>query len=162
MHGYNDVVIAVFVGWVLLLEAVLGKHFTDLWAVHIKGGEDAARNVSVRHGFMYIGQIMPDYYHFQHRKVAKRSAYASAHFNQPLTDDIDVLWVEQQIAKTRVKRGSQFNDPKWPIMWYLNRGTGLDMNVRKAWEMGYTGKGVVVTILDDGIEKDHPDLSRNY
>jgi subtilisin family serine protease len=36
------------------------------------------------------------------------------------------------------------------------------MNVRKAWEMGYTGKGVVVTILDDGIEKDHPDLSRNY
>lgn len=36
------------------------------------------------------------------------------------------------------------------------------MNVRRAWEMGYTGKGVVVTILDDGIEKDHPDLSRNY
>ncbi|BFZ02510.1 hypothetical protein BsWGS_05549 [Bradybaena similaris] len=36
------------------------------------------------------------------------------------------------------------------------------MNVRKAWEMGYTGKRVVVTILDDGIEKDHPDLYKNY
>lgn len=36
------------------------------------------------------------------------------------------------------------------------------MNVRRAWERGYTGKGVVVTILDDGIERDHPDLRRNY
>lgn len=36
------------------------------------------------------------------------------------------------------------------------------MNVLPAWEMGYTGKGVVVTILDDGIERDHPDLTDNY
>jgi hypothetical protein len=27
---------------------------------------------------------------------------------------------------------------------------------------GITGVGVVVTILDDGLEKDHPDLFRNY
>ena len=45
---------------------------------------------------------------------------------------------------------------------FQNRGHGLDMNVRRAWERGYTGKGVVVTILDDGIEKDHPDLRKNY
>lgn len=36
------------------------------------------------------------------------------------------------------------------------------MNVEKAWEQGVTGRGVVVTILDDGIEKDHPDLQANY
>jgi len=36
------------------------------------------------------------------------------------------------------------------------------MNVVPAWQRGYTGKGVVVSILDDGIEKDHPDLKRNY
>lgn len=36
------------------------------------------------------------------------------------------------------------------------------MNVQRAWELGYTGKGVVVSILDDGIEKDHPDLKLNY
>ena len=39
---------------------------------------------------------------------------------------------------------------------------GYDMNVIKAWERGYTGKGVVVTILDDGIEHTHPDLKANY
>lgn len=39
---------------------------------------------------------------------------------------------------------------------------GLDMNVVPAWQKGYTGKGVVVSILDDGIQTNHPDLSQNY
>lgn len=43
-----------------------------------------------------------------------------------------------------------------------NRGGGLDMNILPAWRRGYTGRGVVVSILDDGIEKDHPDLKKNY
>ena len=28
--------------------------------------------------------------------------------------------------------------------------------------MGYTGRGQVVTFLDDGLEFDHPDLQENY
>lgn len=36
------------------------------------------------------------------------------------------------------------------------------MNVIGAWRHGYTGKGVVVTILDDGIEHSHSDLRENY
>lgn len=36
------------------------------------------------------------------------------------------------------------------------------MSVKGAWQMGYTGKGVVVSILDDGIERTHDDLKENY
>lgn len=36
------------------------------------------------------------------------------------------------------------------------------MNVIPAWLEGITGSGAVVTILDDGLEKDHPDLKKNY
>jgi subtilisin family serine protease len=48
-----------------------------------------------------------------------------------------------------------------------NRGglTGnrdIDHNVKEAWDLGYTGKGVVVTILDDGLERTHPDIAPNY
>ena len=39
---------------------------------------------------------------------------------------------------------------------------GLDMNVQKVWDLNITGKGIVVTILDDGLEKDHPDIANNY
>ena len=36
------------------------------------------------------------------------------------------------------------------------------MNVIEAWKLGFTGYGVVVTILDDGIQHNHPDLKDNY
>lgn len=48
------------------------------------------------------------------------------------------------------------------IIILQNRGNGLDMNVIPAWLEGVTGKGAVVTILDDGLERDHPDLEQNY
>ena len=56
----------------------------------------------------------------------------------------------------------EVRDPLWDDMWYLNRGRGLHMGVAEAWARGVSGRGVAVTILDDGIEKDHPDLIRNY
>lgn len=40
--------------------------------------------------------------------------------------------------------------------------TQRDLNVKDAWAQGYTGRGIVVSILDDGIEKNHPDLAGNY
>jgi len=58
-----------------------------------------------------------------------------------------------------------FNDPKWPEQWYLlgeTPGKKLSMRVMDAWDVGYTGQGITVTILDDGIEYDHPDLRANY
>ncbi|UYV72888.1 Fur2 [Cordylochernes scorpioides] len=83
------------------------------------------------------------------------------------TKDFPILWVEQQHAKRRVKRELSFShvtDPLYSQQWYLSHGArdGYDMNVLPAWEAGYTGKGVVVTILDDGIQTNHPDLIQNY
>ena len=37
-----------------------------------------------------------------------------------------------------------------------------DLNITGAWKMGFTGRGRVVTFLDDGLEFDHPDLLENY
>ena len=36
------------------------------------------------------------------------------------------------------------------------------MNVQVAWANGFTGEGVVVCILDDGVDHTHPDLVANY
>jgi len=57
-------------------------------------------------------------------------------------------------------------DPMWPNLWFLNRhmynSQLTDMNITSAWIQGYTGKGVSVTFLDDGLEWDHPDIKQNY
>uniref|UniRef100_A0A182P9M0 furin n=1 Tax=Anopheles epiroticus TaxID=199890 RepID=A0A182P9M0_9DIPT len=124
------------------------------------------------HGF--LSQIFHEHYHFEHSRLHKRSLSPSKPHQQRLESDRRVRWAKQQRAKSRQKRDFrpltkssyqlpiQLNDPKWPEMWYLNRGNGLDMNVIPAWKEGVTGKGVVVTILDDGLESDHPDLEHNY
>lgn len=36
------------------------------------------------------------------------------------------------------------------------------MNVERVWQQNITGRGVVVSILDDGIEYNHADLQENY
>ena len=38
----------------------------------------------------------------------------------------------------------------------------LDQKVLLAWLQGYTGKGVSVSIVDDGVFSSHPDLSNNF
>ena len=36
---------------------------------------------------------------------------------------------------------------------------GLDANIIPVWKAGYTGRGIIIGILDDGVEFRHPDLN---
>nr|CAH7745732.1 unnamed protein product [Callosobruchus chinensis] len=150
----------VIICWIRYCSA----HYTHQWAVHIEGGPRVADSVARDHGFINHGLIFSDHYHFTHSKIAKRSPKPNPEKKVSLAVDTRVKWAKQQRAKRRIKRDYrvQDSDPKWPFMWYLNRGGGLDMNVIPAWMEGITGRGAVVTILDDGLEKDHPDLVQNY
>lgn len=75
-----------------------------------------------------------------------------------------ISWVELQ-NEERTSLGHNdvfsFNDPKWKQQWYLNRGNGRDMNVVGAWRKGYTGKGIVVAVVDDGVNGTNSDLTQN-
>ena len=52
------------------------------------------------------------------------------------------------------------NTGEVPDKWgkFKNLAKGADMRVFGAWKQGATGEGVVVTIVDDGIDFKHPDL----
>ncbi|KAL2100373.1 hypothetical protein ACEWY4_004767 [Coilia grayii] len=118
-------------------------------------------------GDTMIGDL-EDHYHFLHPRIMKRSTASSRGNHSLLAMETSVEWVEQQVVHHRAKRDdtttASFNDPKWDKMWYIHcdHNCLTDMNVKGAWNKGYTGRGVVVTILDDGIERIHPDLKQNY
>lgn len=168
-----------FLLWIVALQWISAQDYSSQWAAHIEGGLKMAKTITEKHGFVLLGEIFPDYYHLEHSHVSKRSVNPGIEHHKKLTSEQNVKWARQQKILSRSKRDfltyvrdsrdskrfaikGGLNDPKWPKMWYLNRGRDMDMNVQGAWEEGITGKGSVVTILDDGLEKDHPDLIKNY
>jgi len=60
------------------------------------------------------------------------------------------------------------NDTFFPNQWHLwqtnavgsGNTSGIDLNVIDAWDL-YKGAGVIVGIVDDGLQLTHPDLSPN-
>ncbi|VDM52739.1 unnamed protein product [Angiostrongylus costaricensis] len=192
------------------LASNLRKSYTNDWAVRIAdGSDDEAERLATKYGYQNLGRIIPgeDYFLFRNVNQRTRSSRKSRSLQlKRISHEPEILWLEQQVAKKRVKRDGDRhrqrhgrptnvwhisenditfgeddmlvsksrnrkqpdpNDPLWTDMWYLNRAeiTGnskMDHNVKEAWDLGYTGRGVVVTILDDGLERTHPDIAPNY
>ncbi|XP_067665246.1 neuroendocrine convertase 1-like isoform X1 [Haliotis asinina] len=77
---------------------------------------------------------------------------------------------DKRATEDRLYRNIQksFNDPMFKDQWYLRddrkgtKGPKVDLHVMPVWSRNITGRGVVVTILDDGIERNHTDLVANY
>ncbi|XP_057691909.1 furin (paired basic amino acid cleaving enzyme) b isoform X2 [Corythoichthys intestinalis] len=165
-----DAQVALLNLWtVLVLTAELNwidtaEVYTNTWAVQIKGGPEEADRIAKEHGFINHGNVFGDYYHFRHHAVEKRAFSRHRGLHIGLQQNTQVLWAEQQVVKRRKRRDvfAEPTDPDFHKQWYLSSLTHQDLNTKVAWAQGYTGKGIVVTILDDGIEKDHPDLINNY
>ncbi|MEM9589484.1 MAG: S8 family serine peptidase, partial [Planctomycetota bacterium] len=81
-----------------------------------------------------------------------------------LADSIDLLY--PLVARQHVTRAIP-NDPLFADQWHLrNTGqsggaSGVDANIVDVWDQ-FTGSGVVIAIVDDGVEYSHPDLQANY
>ncbi|KAJ6635365.1 Furin-like protease 2 [Pseudolycoriella hygida] len=139
--------------------------FQNEFAVYIPSGTDVADSLADKYGFSNLGQVR--WVQQQHEKVRKKRDYASE-LNYPRLSNYGGL-LRNVAPQTRVQYRDTsvhniFPDPLFKEQWYLNGGAkdGLDMNVAPAWQKGYTGKGIVVSILDDGIQTNHPDLAQNY
>ncbi len=52
----------------------------------------------------------------------------------------------------------------WPGQWHLLNEyvSGRDARVQGAWNRDITGEGVTIGVVDDCLERTHPDLSPNY
>uniref|UniRef100_A0A8C9U2I7 Neuroendocrine convertase 1 n=1 Tax=Scleropages formosus TaxID=113540 RepID=A0A8C9U2I7_SCLFO len=156
--------------------------YVNEWAVEIPGGLDTARAIAEELGYELVRQIgaLENHYLFKHNTHPKRTKRSADHMTKRLSEDQRVSWAEQQYEKQRRKRApleahcpdcavdKLFDDPMWSQQWYLQdtRTSSslpkLDLHVIPVWRKGITGKGVVITVLDDGLEWNHTDIFPNY
>uniref|UniRef100_UPI00358E6463 neuroendocrine convertase 2-like n=1 Tax=Myxine glutinosa TaxID=7769 RepID=UPI00358E6463 len=156
-----------------------GPLYTDHFLVQLRRGDpETAKKVARDHSFINRGKLSfaGDLFHFSNPTVSKARMRRSASHQLRLEKDPRVKMVKQQEGFSREKRGyktlqdihTNMKDPLFHKQWYLvNTGQadgkpGLDLNVKEAWKLGYTGRGIVIAIMDDGIDYLHPDLLANY
>uniref|UniRef100_A0A8C3AYQ3 Proprotein convertase subtilisin/kexin type 5a n=1 Tax=Cyclopterus lumpus TaxID=8103 RepID=A0A8C3AYQ3_CYCLU len=154
----------------ILLQFCRATIFTNDWAIRIRGDPESVNRIAERYGFTNMGQIgdLKSYYSFRHRETAKRSTVSNKEVAVSVAKETKVEWLQQQVVQRRVKRnsrvGSNLNVSPFAPQHCSDESKGCQscMNIAGAWRRGYTGKGVVVSVLDDGIEREHPDLKPNY
>uniref|UniRef100_A0A1I8EX92 P/Homo B domain-containing protein n=1 Tax=Wuchereria bancrofti TaxID=6293 RepID=A0A1I8EX92_WUCBA len=114
------------------------EEYDNEWVVEIVGGLEEARDIARAVGYKFIAPVrgFDNVYIFSKENYRKKRK----------ADDKSTL----ALCRHKQKSSRTIN------------GQPISMHVIKAWELGYTGKGVVVTILDDGMQHNHTDIIRNY
>ncbi|KAM9793224.1 proprotein convertase subtilisin/kexin type 5 [Syngnathus typhle] len=143
--------------------------YTNDWALRIKGGAKSASGIAEKYAFVNMGQIgqLSCHYVFRHNRTAVRSTAPNVKLTARVATETEVEWLRQQVIKKRVKRALYSFSKKEHKTWFNlcidnSEGCRPPMNIAGAWGRGYTGSGVVLSVLDAGIDGEHPDLKPNY
>lgn len=87
-----------------------------------------------------------------------------------LASNPQVEWSERQIPRKQHTRSAhlmmgRYGDPAYARQWHLHdpphQGDGVSVKANEAWAKGYTGRGITIAIVDDGVQWRHPDLKVN-
>jgi subtilisin family serine protease len=136
------------------------------------GGEEGATRVAQENGFRLVkslkGSALRGYYIFERSNELRDEPHA-------LEADERVAWWEDNTPRERIKKvnpreNSNWYSPSDPLFqdqWHLAPGGNRDpghvhINAEEAWRQGYTGRNVRIAVVDDGLQRAHPDLAGNY
>ncbi|KAF7414457.1 hypothetical protein HZH68_002946 [Vespula germanica] len=162
-------------------------NYQNEWVLRINGGADVASLLAKRFDYTYLGPIS----WAEQQKIVRREKrdYVSPLIfdsEKPLRREKRLPWSLYGILSNTIEgderkhpsvyltntynlnRKALFNDELWDLEWYLQdtrtskKLPKLDLNVLPVYELGVTGRGVRIAVLDDGLEHDHDDLRNNY
>ncbi|OWF49164.1 Neuroendocrine convertase 2 [Mizuhopecten yessoensis] len=133
---------------------------TNDWILQSSADKEAVEELLNDTKFRVIDEIVSGYFWVkQLRNSVDRSSSVSTAVIKRC--DHIISFERQKKRKINLRStGITMNDPLWNKQWYLNDVRAIpSMNIQKAWAKGFTGKGVVIGIVDGGVDVTHPDLS---
>lgn len=122
----------------------------DEWIIQLQENTSPSEYAAAR-GMTLVGPItfLPrelNYYMFRAKRGSSR---------MPRADDPGVQYAKRLQPRFFAKRGAP--DPLYDDQWHLHTHP---FSVETTLET--TGKGVVISIVDDGVQRTHPDLAQNF
>lgn len=117
---------------------------------------------------------------FQLKKIREGEYIMADNFTKTVKDSLDhlfdfvddsihdfITFMDEESERTSAPSVADGTDPDLNDQWHIQNnyrsihGHSIDLNVQSVWD-DYTGKGVTVGIIDDGVAYNHPDLDDNY
>jgi subtilisin-like proprotein convertase family protein len=139
---------------------------TDEWIIEIAPGR-SAQTVAATLGYEHVrGTALPNFHVVRIPDSARFSARAARDVGTRLEASPGVVAADQLVRREFELRPVPA-DPLYANQWHLantgqSTGTaGEDVDIVAAWQAGVTGSGVVIGVVDDGVQYGHPDFG-NY
>ncbi|KAK4030076.1 hypothetical protein OUZ56_023034 [Daphnia magna] len=164
----------------------LHQHQSDDVVFYVRpDAQLSVRELANEHGLDYVSEVFPGS-NYHHALIKEREGM------EKLSADSRITWIERQTYQPRELRfissmneqafdyrettplgdkeelktnGMEFNDPLYPLQWYLHGRNGDDghhLNVTPVWRDGLTGRGVAIAVLDDNVNPWNREIRRNY
>lgn len=145
---------------VLLGLFFISSYALDEWVIQLKNGQDPEM-FAIENG-MTFKKTVP---HLKGYYLFTSSPTNRLHISS--LNDPNVKFIQRQVPQKRYTRKKKLimgksGDPLYSSQWHLHSVPGVSVNAHVAWNMGLTGKGVVIGVVDDGLQHRHPDLQPNY
>lgn len=118
-----------------------------MFAIRLAPSEDPIE-YALRYGLQYVTSTVNEWH------VYKSHSTITGHV---FLQDASVLEYEVQKERQQYKR----TDPLYNLQWHLHYSEhAVDTDGETA--VNYSGKGITVAIVDDGLQHTHPDLTPHY
>ena len=108
----------------------------------------------------------------------EKRANLLSYFDDNLNEEIKRIFEQLSVTEEEINDKTinnqannnvpNFNDKEYGKEWYLinngqlNTPKDHDLNVKEAWNKGFTGKNITIVIIDDGLDHEHPDFAGKY
>ncbi|MFG0305590.1 MAG: S8 family serine peptidase [Phycisphaerales bacterium JB040] len=138
-------------GWVITRRIAVRAESADRVRAHVaRMGDDAI-------GVRVVQSDVPGFVIVESPSVRVAGAVANRLWSSGAFESVEMVAGRPRALRSPI--GELLNE-QWHLRNFEN--TEADVNATPAWNLGYSGSGVIIGIVEGGFQESHPDLAPNY